>query len=240
MLTVSAAGTLLWECAWEAVVLAFFVRLFGGIAVEIVGDIWHDMAPSPSPGFERGRLLEQDSASALSLGFVREHSFVLLVVTFFLLKSATRLAIYSRVRRHRQAAAWAGRLFQRASEEWFHLIVGNAFGALVAAIILQVTSQFSFAQLVWQFCLDLLRPLVQAIAHLLPLSGGLDRFGAWFDWYGHNQLQFAFWFFYTTAICDDLGLPIFKTLARYDWRRFFRRASHAAPSTESPTAESPD
>ncbi|HWW01402.1 MAG TPA: hypothetical protein VNZ64_17025 [Candidatus Acidoferrum sp.] len=30
-----------------------------------------------------------------------------------------------------------------------------------------------------------------------------------------NQFKFTFWFFYTAAICDDLGLPNFKTLGRY-------------------------
>lgn len=231
-LTVVKAGAILWDCAWEAVWLAFLARLLGGIAVAIVGGIWHDMAPSAPPGFARRPLLEDEPSGSFSLGFVRQHSFLMLAAVFFLLKSAGRFAAFSRAEHHRQAAAWARGLLARASERWFDLIVGNAFGAMVAAIVLQVTQQFSLTQFVWQFCMDLVHPLVQGVGSLLPHSGLLERFGAWFGWYSENRLKFMFWFFYTAAICDDLGLPNFKTLGRYAWRKFHRRKGHAPPQEE--------
>ena len=236
-LTLSAAASILWECAWEAVFLAFFARLFGGIAVGIVGGIWHDMTPSPPPGFERRQLPEADPAASFSFGFLRQHSFVLLAAVFFLLKSAARFAGYSRRAEHRQAAAWAQGLLQRAGENWFGLIVGNAFGALVTTIILQFSGQFSFTSFLWQICSDFLRSLAHGAESFLPHSGWLDRFGALWGWYSDNRFKFMFWFFYVAALCDDLGLPNFKTLGRYAWRRLHRRKRSVGQQKETPSGE---
>ena len=42
------------------------------------------------------------------------------------------------------------------------------------------------------------------------------------NWYGDNQFKFMFWLFYSAAICDDLGLPNYKALARFLWQRFLK------------------
>lgn len=236
-LTVPRAAAILWDCAWQAVVLALLARLLGGIAVGIVGGIWQDMAPSAPPGFIGRPLLEEEPSGSFSWAFVRQHGFVMLAGLFFLLKGAGRFAVYSRAEHHRQAAVWAQGLLARATERWFDLIVGNAFGAMVAAIVLQVTQQFSLTQFVWQLCMSFLQPLVQGVGNLLPHSGLLERLDAWCGWYSENRLKFMFWFFYTAAICDDLGLPNFKTLGRYAWRQLHRRTGHAAIRTEPPSRQ---
>jgi hypothetical protein len=47
-----------------------------------------------------------------------------------------------------------------------------------------------------------------------------DLVERWSTWYGVNQTKFAFWLLYSAALCDDLGLPNYKTLARRAWNRF--------------------
>lgn len=235
-LNLDSAVGLVWRCAWEAVVLAFLVRLFGGIALEMVGGLWHDMAPGAPPGFGSRPLPEAEPSASVSFGFVRQNSFILLAVAFFLIKCAARFAHYSRSQQHRQAAAWAHGLLQRAGDNWFRLIVGNAFGAFIAAIILHFTQQFTFTNLVWQFFVDLARPLTQGAASVLSHFGLFERLGALFHWYSENRFKLTFWFFYTTSICDDLGLPNFKTLARFAWRRFTKRHAAGFKPKESPGA----
>jgi hypothetical protein len=62
-------------------------------------------------------------------------------------------------------------------------------------------------------------PVLQAA---IRLAGGSlpDLVERWFSWYGANQAKFAFWLLYSAALCDDLGLPNYKTLARRPWNRF--------------------
>ncbi len=237
-LTLSRAASILWDCAWEAVLLAFLVGLFGSIALGIVGGIWHDMTPSPPPGFERPALPEADPAASFSFEFFRQHSFVLLAAVFFLLKSAARFAEFSGREDHRQAGAWVHRILQHAGRNWFGLIVGNAFGALVATIILQFSGQFSFTQLLWRIWVDLLLSFAHGAGHLLPHFGWFDRLSALWDWYSGNRFKFTFWFFYVAALCDDLGLPNFKTLGRCAWRRLCRRTRPVAVpcQKENPSA----
>jgi hypothetical protein len=48
---------------------------------------------------------------------------------------------------------------------------------------------------------------------------GAGSVGRWYWWYGQNQAKFLFWLLYSAAICDDLGLPNYKTLIRWGGRR---------------------
>jgi hypothetical protein len=73
--------------------------------------------------------------------------------------------------------------------------------------------QFTFANLVLHWLLESVLASLQSLAHQF-LGGGADTVTAWCSWYVDNQLKFTFWFFYLSAICDDLGIPNFKTLGR--------------------------
>ena len=125
------------------------------------------------------------------------------------------------------------RIINNVSENWFGMVVGNAFGAMISAFVVVWVQQFSWPQLLWQWIfqdvLSTLRPLAEAIL-------GRGRSGAlaqWWNWYGDNQLQFSFWFFYVAAICDDLGLPNFKTLGRWLGRRWRKRRQAATQSVSA-------
>jgi len=65
-----------------------------------------------------------------------------------------------------------------------------------------------------------------------PTTGGwMSHVKAWFNWYGDNQLRLNFWVIYLGAICDDFGIPNFKSLARWFWRRV--QANRVNPTTAS-------
>jgi hypothetical protein len=55
--------------------------------------------------------------------------------------------------------------------------------------------------------------------------------GQWFSWYGDNQMKLNFWIIYLAGAFDDLGVPNYKTLARWAWRRYKKRQWKAAKAT---------
>jgi hypothetical protein len=89
---------------------------------------------------------------------------------------------------------------------------------MIAAMAAYWIQQFSFSQILLHWLWAAIgTPIHGILAQVLGKStDGLD---SWFGWYNANQLKLSFWFFYLTAICDDLGLPNLKTLARWLWRR---------------------
>ena len=226
----------LMECAWEAVVLAFLVRLFGSIALGMVGGIFSEMTPSAPP--EVGKpLLENDPnapqhlphflqfrfPSHFPFGAVRGHSFLLLAGVFFVLKSARRLAHRGESEGQPERTSRVRKIAENLGENWFYLIVGNAFGAFATVMALQFTQQFSTTHFIWETMSSALRPVWQALAGASGQSVFVNQAGALWDWYNQNQSKFMFWFFYTASICDDLGVPNFKSLGRYTWRRVRKR-----------------
>jgi hypothetical protein len=233
-LTLAKASDILWDCAWEALVLAFLVQIMGSIAIGLVSGIFREMMPSLPPGFAATPNAEA-APSAWDFAWFQQHRFALLFAVFFTLKAAGRLARYSANQEHRNAVASLKRVTHRFSGGWFSLVVANAFTAFIGVLILQFTQQFSLTHLLWQFILGLFQPLFHALASLVP-SRGARLFGGWWAWFGDNQLKFTFWLLYSAAICDDLGLPNYKSLGRFLWRRYFApRNSVPAPSPDIQT-----
>src|SRR5262249_15753681 len=113
----------------------------------------------------------------------------------------------------------AQRIGKHLSENWFGLIVGNAFGALISAMVVVWVQQFS----TWYWILHLLLDSIASSGHTVGTAvfgnNGANAIGSWFGWYGENQLKLTFWAFYFAAICDDLGIPNLKTLGRWCWMR---------------------
>lgn len=231
-LNTSKAGDILWESAWSALVLAFLAQLFGSIVVSVVGWMWHDMIPSMPPGMEHKPGLEAERGT-WDFSWFQQHRFALLFAVFFLVESATRLARHGGNERQRKAAAVVRRLQRRVSAEWFTVLIVNAFTAFVAVMVIQITQQFTWTALVWSVVGDAIQSLAHMVASALPGGGLLRQLGAFFNWYQENQFKFLFWFLYAAGICDDIGLPNFKTLARYLWRRWQQR--HLPPA-ETPAA----
>jgi hypothetical protein len=88
----------------------------------------------------------------------------------------------------------------------------------VAVLVLQCVQNFSLTHWLWEAVSGRALQALQAVGRLMGWSqpSPLER---WFSWYGANQTKFAFWLFYSAALCDDLGLPNYKTLARRAWKR---------------------
>jgi hypothetical protein len=219
--TFARATEILWESAWEALILAFLVLIFGSIAFGLVSGVWSEMTPSLPPGFTGQPKLEAEG-SALSFSFFRHNRLGLIFLVLFSGIVAGRLLKYSASEDQRRAAAQVARIFRRVSDQWFSLVVINAFLALVGVIIMEFSQQLTLTQLLWNILGDLMRAGLQAIATLLPADAAsfLEGFVAWFK---ANHSKFIFWLLYTAAICDDLGLPNYKALGRLLSRRLLKR-----------------
>jgi hypothetical protein len=226
----SKASDVLWESAWSALVLAFLAQLFGSIVVGMLGWMWDDMMPSLPPGLAPKPQLEVEP-SCWNFSWFQQHRLALLFAAFFLVEALTRLAHHAGSDRQRKAAALILRLRRRASAEWINVIVVNAFGAFVTVLVIQITQQFTWIALVWSVIGGAILSLLHTLTSALPEGGIFHGIGALFNWYQENQFKFLFWFLYAAAICDDLGLPNFKSLGRYLWRRWQRRHS---PPAEKP------
>jgi len=235
-LTFAIATGILWESAWEAFILSFLVLAFGSIAFGLVSGLWREMSPSLPPALTGEPKLEAEG-SALSFSFFRQNRLGLIFLVLFCGIAAGRLLKYSRSQDQRRAAVRVGRIFRRVSDQWFSLVVINAFFALVGVMIIQVTQQFTLTQLLWNILGDLVHAGLQAITTIFP-AGAVNFVEGFVAWYKANHYKFIFWLLYTAAICDDLGLPNYKALGRFLWRRFFKpRHSVAQPVAASTSTE---
>jgi hypothetical protein len=231
-LTFGKATNILWECAWSALILAFLVQIFGTLAVGLVSGVWSEMTPSLPPGLA-GR---PDPEALWDFRFFHQHQFALIFAMLFIAKAAGRFVRYSRNEHHRNAAAWMKRASRGISGQWFSLVVINAFVALGAVLMVQLAQKFSFTHWLWHFLASLFDPVISAIASVFPsrFVGAVKSLAGWYD---ANHFKFIFWLFYSAAICDDLGLPNYKTLGRFLWRRFWIRRKSVAASTTPRTAD---
>jgi hypothetical protein len=225
-LTFARVTEILWESAWEALVLGFLVVIFGSLVFGFVSSVWRDMTPSLPPGIGSEPKLEVEG-SPLNFSFLREHRNVLIFLVLFSGITAGRLLEYSRSHEQRRAAAWAKRAFRRISDQWFGLIVINAFLTVIAVMIIRFTQQFTLTAFLWHIVGDLVTALIRNVANLFS-TDAVQYVENLIGWYKVNQPRFLFWLLYTAAICDDLGLPNYKTLGKFLWRRFFKREQPAA------------
>lgn len=219
---------ILWRSAVESFIRAILVVVFGSIALSMASGIWDEMVPSRPPGF--GRQIEAENtppgAPPPWETWFGAHRFVIVFGLIFALTAWFRLVRERQQTEEPKAESHLNRLTHHVSENWFGLVVGNAFGALISAIVLVWVQRFTFANLVFNWLLESVLSVLQGLAHRLLGAGHAETFDAWFSWYGQNQLKFTFWFFYLSAICDDLGIPNFKTLGRRLARRILKRIKH--------------
>jgi len=214
---------ILWVSAKEALVLALVVSVLGTIAIGILNGICGGMVPSLPPGLDDHPALTSTPAHwwHASRNAIHHHSFLVLFLSLFAAKSALRLAHFSRGTYQRRAAArvlWAAR---HISRHWFSLLVKNAFAAFIGVLVLQVVQRFSLTHFLWEVVGNVFYQVLGSAAGLVgaSFSGLVER---WVSWYAANQTKFMFWLLYSAGICDDLGLPNYKTLARRGWRRIYR------------------
>lgn len=216
---------LLWESAVESFVRAILISVFGGIAISIASGAWEEMAPSRPPGFSRHVAAENTPPGVPPRWETRfgQHRFVIVFGLVFAVTAWFRLVRERQSAEESKADSHLRKITRDLSENWFRLIVGNAFGALISAMVVIWVQRFTFANLIIHWLLESVMSGLQNLAHQLLGAGRSETFDAWFRWYGDNQLKFTFWFFYLSAICDDLGIPNFKTLGRRVARRVLKR-----------------
>ncbi len=82
--------------------------------------------------------------------------------------------------------------------------------------------------MLWGWFAESILPGLHKLAEQVFGASRVDGFRRLFSWYGENQFKFDFWFIYFASVCDDLGLPNLKTLARFFWRRL-RKWNRATP-----------
>ena len=233
----TAGGSVGWlvetlvECAVSAFVLAILVQIVGGIVLGVVGGLWHDMIPSLPPGLGKPSL-ESTSGWTLDFSFIREHRLAILFWGIFLIKVAGELVHASGRKAPRRAAAWLTQAYRQVSGQWFTLVVVNAFIALVGAWLTQLAQQFSLTAWLWYLAALCLKPLIAAMAGVLHAAGPFQTASDLASWLNANQFRFTFWLLYWGAIADDLGLPNFKALGRWLWRRWRRPGVPAAAVVE--------
>ncbi|HTL54737.1 MAG TPA: hypothetical protein VL361_03625 [Candidatus Limnocylindrales bacterium] len=227
IMSVDRVIAILWETAVESFIRAILVVLFGSIAIEMASGIWGEMVPSPPPGFATKSEPEATPQPARHTWTTQfgQHRFVIVFTLMFVLTAWVRLF------GQRQSAQWSeaerhvSKITHHLSENWFRLIVWNAFGALISAIVLIWIQRFTIPNLLFRWMMESAISGLQSLAQALFGHGKSELVAAWFNWYGDNQLRFTFWFFYVSAICDDLGIPNFKTLGIWVLRRIRRRIS---------------
>ena len=214
--------------ATEAFASAVVLWFLGDAAISIAGSFAGGMMPSPPPGFAHQR---PDAAPASGPPQPEWHlagwaAFVLIFAIFFAHSLWTGLhdgrpAPGRRIRR----------ILSTLRENWFGLIVGNAITAWVAVLVLGFVPIFSLSQMVWHWLVGMVLHLVGDLGRVVFGSTAAASLSAWFSWYNDNQMKLTFWVIYLGGAFDDLGVPNFKTLARWGWRRLQKPKGAALTAT---------
>jgi hypothetical protein len=211
-----------WNSAWESLWPAFALILFGGIAAGILSGILGEMTPTLPPGLAgkpQPEAVPTPMWDAIRSGFSK-HEYVIVFAAVWALRVGSRIVRYSSNIKHRRTAAWLLRASRKVGDGWFGLLISNGFSAFIGVMVLQFVQAFSWTGWLWRIVMDLLGPLVH------PAFSGPGIFhgiASLFSWYGDNHFRFTFWLLYSAGICDDLGLPNYKTLTRWLWRKLKRR-----------------
>jgi len=205
---------IIFDSAFEAFFSAFLVWIMGGIALNIAAEFSGNMVPSLPPGLGGTQLGPHNGWWAA----VRGKAFAIFFAIFF---------VHSLwVGFHGKSSGLGKRMERIVShlrENWFGLIVGNAIGAWVAIVILGSLPNFSPIQMLRHWAWGMALPVIREIANSFLGPSITASVGAWFSWYGDNQMKLNFWLIYLAGAFDDLGVPNFKTLARWAWRRMQKR-----------------
>jgi len=221
------AVNVIFASATEAFGSAFLLWILGGVAISIASSFAGDMIPSLPPGFG-GPEASNTHQAGLHLAWwdaARGSALGLFFAIFF---------VHSLWVGFHGGGVGAGRRMERIlsnlRENWFGLIVGNAISAWVAILVLGVVQNFSPVQMLWHAVSGMVLPVTREIGRFVLGEANYAGWGVWFSWYGDNQMKLDFWIIYLSGAFDDLGVPNFKTLARWVWRRMQKRKEVSLPT----------
>jgi hypothetical protein len=219
-------GDALWRSAIDALVKTILILVMGHVALAILGGIFNAMTPSSPPFLARTSGSTNSNSSLLRSWWsaALEHQFAIVYVIIFALCVRAQLVVSPDAKGETAVAETRfQKISVRFSENWFGLIVGNAFGALISAIVIYFVGRFAGTRFLLNLLLAAVLPAVKALAIFILGTRIVNFAGGMLDWYGDNQLRFTFWILYVAAVSDDLGLPNVKTLARVLWSRWRKR-----------------
>jgi hypothetical protein len=227
----SRVFAIIFDSVTEAFGSAFVIWILGGVAISIADSFAGDMIPSSPPGFSGEHLNANHAHIRTWWEAVRGNAFGLFFVIFFM------------------HSLWAGfhgkgggpgkraqRIVSNLRENWFELIVSNAITAWGAALMLGFAQNFSVIQMFSHWIWEMVAPVFRQIGGTTPGPLYSHTLADWFSWYDANQMKLAFWFIYLAGAFDDLGVPNYKTLARWVWRRIQKRKAMTIPASAKPGA----
>jgi hypothetical protein len=228
-LTPVTIGGALWTSAIDAFVKTILMLVMGSIALGLLGGIFSAMAPSLPP-FLAGHANSEAHFNSFSTlhqwwSAAQEHEFAIVYLIMFVLCARVRLApiLPSLAGDATISETRLQKIGLQLSKNWFRLIVTNAFNALISAMVLYFVENFTGTKLLLNLLLATVLPAISTMATFVFGSAIVNFISGTLAWYGDNQLRFNFWIFYLAAVCDDLGIPNLKTLARFLWSRWRSR-----------------
>jgi hypothetical protein len=127
-------GNALWSSAVDAFVKTILMLVMGNVALAILGGIFRAMTPSTPPflAYNSGAHADSNSSSMRTWwSAAHEHQFAIVYVILFAICARTRLiAVFpGATGQTAMTEAHFQKISVQFSENWFRLIVGNAFGA---------------------------------------------------------------------------------------------------------------
>ena len=217
-------GEVIFASATDAFGSALVLWILGGVAISIASSFAGNMVPSLPPGFGGEGGSEGHPAGNHHEWWtaMRGSAFGLFFAIFF---------VHSLWQGFHGGEVGVGkridRILSNLRENWFGLIVGNAISAWAAVLVLGLIPNFSPLQMLWRQLSEVVLPAIREIGRFFFGEAGWASLGGWFSWYQANQLKLDFWIIYLGGAFDDLGVPNYKTLARWGWRR--RQKCKAVP-----------
>jgi hypothetical protein len=215
----------IFSSAVEAFWSAFVAWILGGVAISIASGFAGDMVPSLPPIFA-AQQQSNHGHHGQWWHSVRGAGFALFYAIFF------AHSLWRGFRGHGGGGAAETRIWRilyKLRKNWFGLIVGNAIGAWIALLVLNIVQDFSPVQILWHFLWGMVFSVLAQVGHFIFGASSANTVGAWFSWYGDNQNKLNYWILYFSGAFDDLGVPNFKTLARWGWHRFRGRKGAVEP-----------
>lgn len=213
--------------ATEAFTSAVMVWLLGGIAFSLASTFTEEMVPSPPP-FYHGQHAGKSHHAHGGDDWGEASGYVLAL--FFAIFFAHSLWVGF----HGGGTVRGGRLqhiVNNLREDWFSLIVTNALTAYIAVEFLKLGQEISVWNMVWQWIWEVVNPVIGGAGQFVLGPAKSSALGQWFSWYSDNQMKLNFWIIYLAGAFDDLGVPNYKTLARWAWRRHKKRSAKVPSAT---------
>jgi hypothetical protein len=237
----AAIPGILLECAFGAVVQGFLVLVMGGVAVSILGGLLHDKIPSLPLGLSESMNPGAKTVAAWQAvwAVVKANRLWIISMVFFAHAIWSRFFPHIGKKTPSRGARRLSRAFNELSSNWFGLLIGNAFGATITAMLVILVGNFSLSKILLHTLLGGIADSLMRVGGAILGAGAMDAIRGLCSWYGANQFKFTFWVLFLGAMLDDLGLPNFKTLGRWLWRRLRRSVRPEPPPSLTVTTQDP-